>query len=1399
MKINHQREATRSPVSNEPAAAPVRHSSLGISHSPGASRLGMALVITLIMLSVTLIMAIAFLAISRRERISVSSSTDGTVARFASDTALAAAQSQILANILSTNAALSGYNLFVSTNYINSVGFVQGSASPTNVNFDRTVTSAAFTIGDRIQDIANLLILPRAPVMVSGTDTNGRFYLDLNRNGAFEDTGTLPFSVDKNGVIDANPFPNAIGDPQWVGVLERPGQPHAADNQFVSRYAFIALPVGESLDLNYIHNYAKAQSASGAGPLMPTGSDSFYRNQGVGSWELNLAAFLADLNTNVWPGYNYALNVGSGLPDLSLANGGNAFNDALALLRYRYAANYSSPAIPSANLLFVNANNVWPNDNIDEYSDGPLQFTTTNLVESFQPDLTARPWPGADNPSRFFSLSDLFDRTKTQAGVTPPTFGFSDWLNYAGTNIYNPNPNQIVSTYDRYTFYRMLDQLGTDSLPDAPGKLNLNYSNAVVNYDSFGRFVSTTIIPGAEMNLTPWIPTNFFCAAADQMLKVYTTNWFQTGPSNYLVTYYGINYTWPIDRYTGFGLTNVPFFGLTNQVPAFGLTNIPVQVNGNYVYSPAVNRILQLAANIYDAGTNDFYPHVFRPDFLVFNQNGFRNTFIIGYDEVSSLTTLNADAPTSIKSGNAPLDQPVDLQVLSLGITSGLRTPLANVYGVPWIIGAKKFMPNFNQFYSFNTAQVTRKLQFSRTSAPLAWSGSDKANYTTNQMLNLSITNHIGFSFWNSYAANYPGQPYVFAQDFITMRLSDPSFPGWSPYTTNHSFIFTSNPNPWTGSGWDNSQTPASRQAKGGSFIGGLFDFPFVHEASLDLDVNGNPEGTGFKSETFVGAPVTTPPFPNYEEDTTNRFQAVILDNGHVLDYVQFYGPVQVRNLGNDVSDPNYNGGAGLPMWSTNPSGPGTSPKGANWGVQNQIVGSMNGGVGLPANAWRDPPNMPSGLQGNNVAEGNMFGGFFTLNWGYGTGTYQNTNLVQQAPYTPTRTIVSPTLWVVNDPLVHNLSSDLTEPVAELNNVTNGVAKSDDPSVSPVPYPSLNVVSDRYQPWGRNNLLNGVTGVLHDDPDNASYNLAYRDPLVWGSDNWDFPTNKYPSVGWLGRVHRGTPWQTVYLKSTNLLDYVDATQSQHPLVGVTTWYNWTGNFNDFDAGNSKPVQDELLFDVFTAAPNANASRGTLSVNQKHPAAWSAVLSGLVVITNITASPNFQFPPVYTNVISGPAGVDLVDSPVWQIVNGPNGINAMRSILYPGGGFAHVGDILRVPVLTDQSPFLNRADPVNLQYDLSDEAYEWLPEQIMGLLRPTGPPRYVIYSWGQTLKPDPNGTSLSAGSFFGLVTNYQVVAESATRAVVTVLPVVTNGVINGVTVPMTNYNMKVENFNVLPPD
>ena len=155
------------------------------------SKEGVALVITLILLSVTLVMAVAFLAISRRERNAVTTTTDTAGARLAADAALANAEAQIVANIfVTTNVAAYNFGLLVSTNYINLAGFnpnpAPGAVNPTNVNYDYTSTGNPLTPDQLVQNIGNLYYLPRAPVyIVTNLQTGAaefRFYLDLNRN-----------------------------------------------------------------------------------------------------------------------------------------------------------------------------------------------------------------------------------------------------------------------------------------------------------------------------------------------------------------------------------------------------------------------------------------------------------------------------------------------------------------------------------------------------------------------------------------------------------------------------------------------------------------------------------------------------------------------------------------------------------------------------------------------------------------------------------------------------------------------------------------------------------------------------------------------------------------------------------------------------------------------------------------------------------------------------------------------------------------------------------------------------------------------------------------------------------------------------------------------------------------
>jgi hypothetical protein len=130
-----------------------------------------------------------------------------------------------------------------------------------------------------------------------------------------------------------------------------------------------------------------------------------------------------------------------------------------------------------------------------------------------------------------------------------------------------------------------------------------------------------------------------------------------------------------------------------------------------------------------------------------------------------------------------------------------------------------------------------------------------------------------------------------------------------------------------------------------------------------------------------------------------------------------------------------------------------------------------------------------------------------------------------------------------------------------------------------------------------------------------------KDPLVRASDDWQFPTNVLPSIGWLGRVHRGTPWQTVYLKA-NDLGWTNPAAGMEGWVADLTdagpairWRKQTGNRNVLEGYYYRPVTDRVLFDVFTASINDNSTRGRLNINQTNLAAWSAVFSGVVALTN----------------------------------------------------------------------------------------------------------------------------------------------------------------------------------------
>ncbi|PYL00803.1 MAG: hypothetical protein DME19_03875 [Verrucomicrobia bacterium] len=965
------------------------------------------------------------------------------------------------------------------------------------------------------QNLLNLYYDPRPPVFVV-TNSNGsnefRFYLDLNRNGRFDTNGV-------QRVFDTNGLQTQLtnfywGDPEWIGIKEHPDLPHSPTNRFIGRYAFVVVPAGKTLDINYIHNNARNPGLTAPAPV------AYYRNQGGGSWEINLAAFYRELNTNIWTPLSYSYN---GL-NLNTPDGGYAFTHALSNLTYRYwtdARRWAS--LKSVNQAFGGrADNLFSKDQIDEYSDGPLMIGIKPQPENgANIDPVTRPWSGSDNTNGYTSIQELFDGTKTSPD-------FTNRLRRALVN---------RGSYNQNTFYRLMAQLGTDSLPANRHRLNLNYDNVNAN---------GIIDPSLTTNFTAWTPLRFFTNAADLMLRSQSDNLLR-----------------PI------GITNI----------TLSVTNIPLYlpVYPTNFYFASVHRLLQLAANMADATTNRFLlstgtnaiyaPSVFRP--LIGNDG--KHVFIAGYQELIGTNFLK--------------DQWLDLNNQAARdaiIPPGTIKTNVNVYGVPLVIGAKKGLPNFNEFLLESTVQVTRRMQAFKQTRDF------NSPVTFQQAYEIGISNYFALEAWNSYTQ---ACPVALSMMIVTNRASlvltnenNPPYNGpLRPAFTNIVTNVTATIPAFTWNGRD-FRVPLERVEVFVPDSEFHFQAPYLRQIQNGLSFDGS----------------TSFPVPNWKLIITNRVVYALLANDlnntpRVVDFV---------NLGDMIGGMDI---ARALVGATNMFGDnkGQDPFGRFWGT-NRITGAAVNKYTAPANStsgitnqlyvslndvlsdrdWNDYSK--SQIDGNEKKKAiDGFRKFMGLPPIFYPGdTNAPAGRVMQVPFTPTRKLNQQLSWQVNDPLVHYTAQDLYDPFyADTNNV-QALLPSQSPQAN-----NIRKLNERYRPWG-GKPGKDASGIA------LAFDAAIKDPLIIQSDDWDFPTNRFPNIGWLGRVHRGTPWQTVYLKST-----VEPTNS---------WSKWAGRYD------THPTNDWHLLGLFTTAPNDNAARGLLSVNQTNIAAWSAVLSGVVALTNAPA-------------------------------------------------------------------------------------------------------------------------------------------------------------------------------------
>jgi hypothetical protein len=788
--------------------------------SPQSSRRGVALVITLIMLSVVTITAVAFLTVARRERAAVAAAGEQADVRIAADAALNRARARILAQIASSGLRESP-TLFVSTNFIAPFytrgltaagqGLPLGGAQSNQwysalANVSYLYQGRPFDLNNTAEILeyrrmlANLYYDPRVPVVarIGRMDTQAasfedRFYLDLNRNGRFETNGYI-FERNVGGVaIDTNRVWH-VGDPEWIGVLADPDRPHSGNNRFLYRIAYLVVPADQTVDLNHAHNQARNPDAT---------TSQFFRNQGVAPWELNMAGLFRDLNTNLWQTYGYSTNA---------ANTGLTFEHALNLWANRRVATVagrasvqdiltedSRPQLGAAGDTAA-ASRVLPVNGVDDLSDGPLiqslaQVRNPRLLNDG--DNVTRRWSGGDVSNPYLTPFPLLsDPTLLSLGGNRVIWTNLDTRRsaFAGQLV---SPLQASnSTYNAYTFYRLLGSVGTDSSDGRievgvdlanryyrRAKLNLNYqvldAEGAQSYSA--NVVTTNGGSGSAARATalvPWAARTWLQLAGDRLLRKEFSNglpelgnfnfYDPANPSSQLAVPRA-------KEQAAHGIAVAGSYWVTNAVGSGG-RNQAVSLT-NHTWSAKLHRLLQLAANIHEVRTNivgglssePFPPHVFRPTFYREDQDDPRNpgrtlsvVRLAGLEEVTNAVT---QVLNTAWTNWMDFENPVDVANLSIDPSVPTRT---NVFGIPYLVGTKQNqtgpnalgLPKFNEAFWQTRVRTGRRLMLERqpngavrptNETTLSALGVVKYGQYTFQVVNTAAAEG-----WNSYLQAFP-------------------------------------------------------------------------------------------------------------------------------------------------------------------------------------------------------------------------------------------------------------------------------------------------------------------------------------------------------------------------------------------------------------------------------------------------------------------------------------------------------------------------------------------------------------------------------------------------------------------------------------------------------------------
>jgi hypothetical protein len=935
--------------------------------------------------------------------------------------------------------------------------------------------------------------------------------------------------------------------------------------------------------------------------------------------------------------------------------------------------------------------------------------------------------------------------------------------------VHHPN-----STYDHYTYYRMLAQLGTDGAIEDDRKINLNYKNTTNLLESVGvdgwYLTNSTAPPPKASQLTNWTAFEFFNRVADALL---TNEFYPRG-----ITHIGL-----------ISPRTIPVY--TNRSVIETQTNVASATD--YLYSPRIHQLLQIAANLYEGTVSNkldgerypFRPSVYRPVFRGKDLGDGKGVgiHIVGYVDETDYTGQLKNFKQRYE-GKGIFWKELAEQASQGGFNADPNAGLL-FFDVPILFGVRQGFPTLSELVLHSEVVVQRRMRLSKNSS------GDISK--VERAFSIGVSNVLMTEFVNPYTYTNLNVPLTGYPRALSIVVSNQT----RTWMHRDAQLVKTDFNPVAlesnrvAFGWRTNDIAVL----GGNQIQESLPYSFYIQGT------GGPGFVNVATNGITYDDSATPTWQQWSLTLSNRFIYLAFDGGSLVDAffsARFTNRVDITRVLNDpnpVPDGIYSvpGGTDFKgIWRTNSAtfAPVPTTIQMSQGEVNQL--KISSDENADTAIWASFGRLEA--VGFSTAKEAAKGFKAWLN--------DKANLASQtAPFTPGNRLPFVSSLQVNDPLVHYSILDfatnrsdarlrLPAPVASAAfGIPNDVKTYSEANMTTLLEPN-----PRSYRWGR--------------AENADeeYKYTLKDASVTTPDLWNFPSHKYPSVGWIGRIHRGSPWQSISLKSfpTNDSDRVD--------LGV-----WATHVGQAAARvDTMPTNDWRLLDIFTTSIHPNLDRGRLSINQTNLAAWSAVFSGINTfqavdngLEGLTSSPG--------GLLMQPDAIDddndpTTPTPLRKIVNGIN--QARRNLPSADKQFHHVSELMMVPELSLETPAIpNDARRINPSSNLTDSDYERLAEQILGLVK-VGEPRFVVYAWGQSLKPAergvearnnqiyPIGPSVDPGT--RLVKNYQITGETAMRAVVKVEFTYkydsSNRVIvdaNGI--PIRHPRAVIESFNIIPTD